>query len=72
MIMQQYEKRLEILESKLAFQELTIEILNQTLVKHEVDAIKMRHQIRALTERLKTASFSCVASASEETPPPHY
>lgn len=59
------ETRLAELESRLAFQEITIEDLNKTVTAHEIEMAKMREHMRLMIEKLKATQPSHIASQAE-------
>ncbi|MFB6421748.1 MAG: SlyX family protein [Candidatus Malihini olakiniferum] len=63
------EQRIEIIENKLAFQEMTIDELNQIIIQHELKVSKIREHLYLLAEKIKTFSPSLFASHFEELPP---
>ncbi|MDC9607083.1 SlyX family protein [Xenorhabdus griffiniae] len=72
MELSEFEQRFEQLETKLAYQEATIEALNQEVIKQQIETDRLKEQLKLITERLKTHQASIIAPLSEETPPPHY
>lgn len=64
--------QIEQLETKISFQEITIEELNQTVILLQSEMIKLKEQLSLLSKKLQVAQVSNIATTSEETPPPHY
>lgn len=64
--------RIAELETKVAFQEGTIEELNQALIHHQFVLDKLQTQVRHFAEKLQGVQSSNIASQAEEIPPPHY
>jgi SlyX protein len=63
-------ERIDVLETRLTFQDETIETLNKTITAqwHQIDALT--RQVEALRERLQEAEANAPGPANE--PPPHY
>lgn len=70
--MQQLEQRVNDLECQLAFQEQTINELNDALTQQQLLITKMQAQMKYMVGKVKNMDTSNLADASEETPPPHY
>ena len=66
------EDRLMELEAKVAFQDETIEILNDELKSHQQQLAKMKRQTELLAEKIKESQQPSLMSQMQEPPPPHY
>ena len=66
------EDRLMEHEAKVAFQDETIEILNDELKAHQQQLAKMKRQTELLAEKIKEAQQPSLMSQMQEPPPPHY
>jgi len=62
--------RIDALETKLMFQDETIETLNKTITAQWLKIDALTRQVAALGERLQEAETHAPSSADE--PPPHY
>tara|TARA_Y100001956_G_scaffold39372_2_gene38680 strand:+ start:2097 stop:2339 length:243 start_codon:yes stop_codon:yes gene_type:complete len=69
---EQLENRVNDLECQLAFQEQTIEELNEALSQQQLLITKMQDQMKYVVGKVKNMDSSNLADQSEETPPPHY
>lgn len=66
------QARLVELETKVAFQEQTIETLNGVVTELRDEIDRLIREVEALKVQLRTVAPSLVADRSEEKPPPHY
>jgi SlyX protein len=65
------ENRLIELETRLAFQDHTLQELNAVVVRQQRDISALTRDLETLKAQLKTLAPDLVASRAEE-PPPHY
>ena len=63
---------IEDLQTKVAFQEHTIEALNDALSSQQKQLDDLAFKVRHVVDRVKSIEPSNIAKQSEETPPPHY
>jgi SlyX protein len=62
--------RIDVLEARLTFQDVTVETLNKTITAQWQKIDALTRQVAALSERLREAEAH-VPDATDE-PPPHY
>jgi SlyX protein len=62
--------RIDALETKLMFQDETIETLNRTITEQWLKIDALTRQVANLSERLQEAETA--APGSSDAPPPHY
>jgi SlyX protein len=62
--------RIDVLETRLTFQDETIETLNKTITAQWLKIDALTRQVEALSERLQEAEANSPGAANE--PPPHY
>ncbi|MBO9590025.1 SlyX family protein [Devosia sp.] len=63
-------ERLERLESRVAFQDQTIEDLNAVITEQWTVIEQLRRKLEVMEEQVRSGSF--IADPSSEKPPPHY
>jgi SlyX protein len=63
-------ERIDALEMRLTYQDVTIETLNQTITAQWVEIDKLTRQVAELKERLQEAESNAPGPVNE--PPPHY
>jgi SlyX protein len=68
--MKALSERIDVLETRLAFQDETIETLNKTITEQWQQIDALTRQIANLSERLQEAEANTPGVTNE--PPPHY
>ena len=63
-------ERIDMLETRLTFQDETIETLNKTITAQWQQIDALTRQVAALSEQLQEAEANAPGAANE--PPPHY
>jgi SlyX protein len=71
-LMSNVQTDIEQLQMKMAFQEDTIESLNQALIMQQKKMDDLQFQLKQLISKISAIEPSNMASEKEEMPPPHY
>jgi SlyX protein len=66
------EHRLIEIESRLAFQEHTLQELNGVVASQQQELLTLRRELEAVRAQLRALAPSPVARGTDEPPPPHY
>jgi len=66
------ENKIINLESKLAFQDETINDLNEVITDQQQQLDQLREEIRLLSLRIASVAESSAGTEEKEAPPPHY
>ncbi|BDM63467.1 protein SlyX [Shewanella sp. NFH-SH190041] len=66
------QSQIDELETKIAFQDATIEELNQEVIKLNDLVARQQYQMQLIVDKLLAMEPSNIATQAEETPPPHY
>jgi len=71
-VKQTLEERIEKLETQIAFQDDTIEQLNQSLIRQQEDINRLIKIIERMRAQLESLQPETVIDQALEIPPPHY
>jgi uncharacterized coiled-coil protein SlyX len=66
------QERLAEVETRIAFQERTIQELNEVVTRQQDEIDRLAREVETLKVQLLTLAPSLVEGRDEETPPPHY
>ncbi len=66
------EEHLIDLQTRLAFQEDSIEALSRAVARQDGEIRQLQAELETLKQQLRALAPFNIASEAEETPPPHY
>ncbi len=66
------QERIEALETKLTFQEDTIQVLNDALIEQQARIDHLEAMLKLVSERVLNAPDEAQNESAPEPPPPHY
>lgn len=66
------DARLDALEMRIAYQDETIETLNQTITAQWKQIDALTREVERLIQRVQAAENSIATPPANEPPPPHY
>ncbi|MEJ2360203.1 MAG: SlyX family protein [Gammaproteobacteria bacterium] len=66
------EQHVTELQTQLAFQEDTIQTLNDIVTRQQAQIDKLEHEVKALLVQMQQLSDALRPSPADEAPPPHY
>jgi SlyX protein len=66
------QQRIAELETQLAFQEDTLQTLNEIVTRQQQQIDKLEREVQALLAQLRQLSDAMQKPEGEEAPPPHY
>lgn len=66
------DNRLIEIETRLAFQDHTLQELNAVVVRQQQEIAALTRELETLKAQFKTLAPELVASRADEAPPPHY
>ena len=65
-------RRIDEIESQVAFQDELIESLNTTVARQDRELLELKHQLSRLSDRLKEIGDASAGEAPQDETPPHY
>lgn len=66
------DERLNELETRIAYQDHTLQELNEVIVRQQQEIDGLRRELEVLRAQIRSLTPALIAGRGEETPPPHY